>query len=168
MDALGQCLAVSHRFAASLLEFGLGPVQIAQLHQAAGQATRRRRRRWSSLTRSLALEAAPLGIKVNSVAPGPMATETAKQSDWYDDMVAALPTRRPIEPTEVADLVAFLCSPGNVSIAGENVIIERCRSDRLMDTAVPSCHPIEPVAPVTFVRPTVGRVAVAVGAGVVA
>ena len=76
-----------------------------------------------SLTRSLALEAAPLGIKVNSVAPGPMATETAKQSDWYDDMVEALPTRRPIEPTEVADLVAFLCSPDNVSIAGENVII---------------------------------------------
>lgn len=76
-----------------------------------------------SITRSLALEVAPLGIKVNSVAPGPMATEQAKQSDWYDGMVEALPTRRPIEPTEVADLVAFLCSPGNVSIAGENVII---------------------------------------------
>jgi len=76
-----------------------------------------------SLTRSLALEVAPLGILVNSVAPGPMATETAKATDWYEPQVADLPTRRPIEPDEVADLVAFLARSGNVSVAGENVII---------------------------------------------
>ena len=76
-----------------------------------------------SLTRSLALEVAPLGILVNSVAPGPMATEAAKQTDWYAPMVEALPTRRPIEPDEVANLVAFLADPANVSIAGENVVV---------------------------------------------
>ena len=76
-----------------------------------------------SITRSLALELAPLGIMVNSVAPGPMAADTARRADWYDDMVAALPTRQPIEPIEVAGLVSFLCSTDNVSITGENVII---------------------------------------------
>lgn len=76
-----------------------------------------------SLTRSLALEVAPLGILVNSVAPGPMATEAAKQTDWYAPMVAALPTRTPIEPTEIAELVAFLAAPTNVSIAGENIVV---------------------------------------------
>lgn len=76
-----------------------------------------------SLTRSLALEVAPLGILVNSVAPGPMATEAAKATDWYASMVSALPTRAPIEPAEVANLVAYLADPANLSVAGENVVV---------------------------------------------
>ena len=76
-----------------------------------------------SLTRSLALEVAPHGILVNSVAPGPMATETAKASDWYAPMVAGLPTRTPIEPVEVANLVAYLAAASNVSVAGENIVV---------------------------------------------
>ena len=66
---------------------------------------------------------APDGILVNSVAPGPMATETAKVSDWYGPMLAALPTRQPIEPAEVANVIAYLANPANVSIAGENVVV---------------------------------------------
>jgi len=76
-----------------------------------------------SLTRSLALEVAPDGILVNSVAPGPMATETAKVADWYAPMLAGLPTRQPIEPGEVANLIAYLSHPSNVSIAGENIVV---------------------------------------------
>jgi len=38
-------------------------------------------------------------------------------------MVAARPTRHPIEPDEIATLVAYLCSPGNVSIAGECIVV---------------------------------------------
>ena len=76
-----------------------------------------------SITRSIALEVAPLGILVNSVAPGPMATAAAKLTDWYEPMVASLPTRQPIEPEEVARLVAYLSHVDNVSIAGENIVV---------------------------------------------
>jgi NAD(P)-dependent dehydrogenase (short-subunit alcohol dehydrogenase family) len=76
-----------------------------------------------SLTRSLALALAPDGIMVNSVAPGPMATDQARATDWYEEMVGGLPTGKPIEPSEVARLVAYLCRVDNVSITGENIII---------------------------------------------
>jgi NAD(P)-dependent dehydrogenase (short-subunit alcohol dehydrogenase family) len=77
----------------------------------------------NSLTRSIAIAVAPKGIRVNAVAPGPMATDQARQTEWYEPMVAALPTGRPIEPEEVADVVAFLCRRDNVSITGETVIV---------------------------------------------
>src|SRR5712672_4017633 len=63
------------------------------------------------LTKSAALEAAPLGIRVNAVAPGP--TETAmldrltgtpdKKSAFY----AAIPLKRSAKPEEIADAVVF-------------------------------------------------------------
>lgn len=38
-------------------------------------------------------------------------------------MVAALPTRQPIEPDEIARLVAYLSHTDNISIAGENIVV---------------------------------------------
>ena len=76
-----------------------------------------------SLTRSFALAVAGDGVTVNSVAPGPLATETAKQMSWYKDAVKALPTGTPIEPSEIAETVAFLARPENKSITGENIIV---------------------------------------------
>jgi hypothetical protein len=38
-------------------------------------------------------------------------------------MVAALPTRQPIDPGETARLVAYLSSSDNISIAGEDIVV---------------------------------------------
>jgi hypothetical protein len=38
-------------------------------------------------------------------------------------MVAGLPTATPIEPGEIANLVAYLSADANVSLAGENIVV---------------------------------------------
>ncbi|WP_191486446.1 SDR family NAD(P)-dependent oxidoreductase [Pseudomonas sp. FEN] len=71
---------------------------------------------------SLALEVAPYGITVNSVAPGWIAT----QSSTAEEMTAAqyVPVGRAGRPEEVAAAVAFLASPESSYITGELLVVD--------------------------------------------
>ena len=64
--------------------------------------------------KALALECAPDGITVNSVAPGPTDTPLLEpDSPWRDPAyLAALPLRRLVRPDEVAATVEFLADEG--------------------------------------------------------
>ena len=75
------------------------------------------------LTRSLAREVAPRGITVNTVAPGFIATDMTNSLDdkQRDAMLSAIPSGRLGEPSEVADLVAFLASEPAGYITGETI-----------------------------------------------
>lgn len=70
-------------------------------------------------TRSLAVEVAPRGIRVSSVAPGPTDTPLlAPDSPWRDgSYTATLPLGRIVTPAEVAGTVGFLVEEGE-SLAG--------------------------------------------------
>lgn len=65
-----------------------------------------------SLTRSAAMEYAPLGIRINAVAPGRVVTDMMLSSGIANmaDVAATLPLRRMGHPEEVAAVVAWLAS----------------------------------------------------------
>jgi 3-oxoacyl-[acyl-carrier protein] reductase len=68
------------------------------------------------LTRALALELAP-DVRVNAIAPGLIATEMslAIPEEIRSKMVDAIPLGRMGEPSEVADVVAWLLRPGYIT-----------------------------------------------------
>jgi NAD(P)-dependent dehydrogenase (short-subunit alcohol dehydrogenase family) len=79
------------------------------------------------LTRSLALELAPLGIRVNAVAPGLIATERNEEAARLAERV---PLGRAGQPEEVAALVAFLCSDEARYISGVSYLIDGAAAQR--------------------------------------
>jgi NAD(P)-dependent dehydrogenase (short-subunit alcohol dehydrogenase family) len=75
------------------------------------------------MTRSLAMEYGPRGIRANGVAPGVVETEmwTANlaKPGVADAVLGVIPTRRVSTPEEVADTVVFLASDASRAITGE-------------------------------------------------
>jgi 3-oxoacyl-[acyl-carrier protein] reductase len=72
-------------------------------------------------TRHLAREVAPDGIRVNAVAPGPVATERFRALRTPEEtarMAASVPLGRVAEPEEIADIVLFLASDAAGFITG--------------------------------------------------
>jgi len=77
----------------------------------------------ASLARSWAAEYGPAGIRVNSVSPGPVYTNTVAR-EVFDELAATTVPGRVGEPEEVADLIGFLASPRASYITGTNVAID--------------------------------------------
>jgi glucose 1-dehydrogenase len=80
------------------------------------------------LMRDLAVELGPLGITVNNIAPGAIATpiNTALLNDKpkLDALLANIPLGRLGKPEDVAGLVAFLASDDAAYITGSTYVID--------------------------------------------
>jgi len=80
------------------------------------------------LTRTMAHELGPQGIRVNAVLPGAIATEKQKRlvntPEYRAEIMASQALKREIEPEDVARLVLFLASDDSSAITNQSYIID--------------------------------------------
>jgi len=81
-----------------------------------------------SLVRYLAVELAPRGIRVNAVSGGVVDTEALDYFPNKERMLAMgnerTPAGRLVEPDDIADAVAFLCSPQAKMVCGHVLVVD--------------------------------------------
>jgi len=80
------------------------------------------------LTKSLAVEWAPLGIRVNSISPGYINTEMTGnvREDWRQIWTDMIPFKRMGAPEELAGAVIYLLSDASTYTSGADLIIDGC------------------------------------------
>jgi NAD(P)-dependent dehydrogenase (short-subunit alcohol dehydrogenase family) len=101
----------------SVAAIGGLPGQVAYAASKAGQL---------GMVRTLAGETAALGITVNAILPGLVATEQvlAMPQEVRERVLQALPSGRLIEPREIAAAVAFLAGDEAAQINGQTLAVD--------------------------------------------
>ena len=92
-----------------------------RVHPFAGTAYATSKAALGSLTREMAADFGPHGIRVNAIAPGEI--DTAILSPGTDKIVETIPLRRRGATAEVADIIYFLCSPQASYVSGSEIHI---------------------------------------------
>jgi NAD(P)-dependent dehydrogenase (short-subunit alcohol dehydrogenase family) len=81
------------------------------------------------LTKSAALEYAPLGIRVNAVCPGPVETPMVKKAlvdapEHMAEVIKEIPLGRLGRAEEIASAVLWLCSPQAGFVIGHALVVD--------------------------------------------
>jgi glucose 1-dehydrogenase len=81
-----------------------------------------------SISRTLALELAPKGVRVNNIAPGmiatPMTEDRLEDPQKAEESKQRIPMRRPGEPQEVANVALFLASDDASYVTGSSYFVD--------------------------------------------
>ena len=96
---------------------GLGGAAAAFAYGATKWAVR-------GMTKSAALELAPVGVRVNSVHPGIIETAMLDEFERLEDVVARIPAGRTATADEVARLMLFLASDESAYCNGHEFVID--------------------------------------------
>jgi NAD(P)-dependent dehydrogenase (short-subunit alcohol dehydrogenase family) len=92
-----------------------------RVHPFAGSAYATSKAALASLTREMAADFGPLGVRVNAIAPGEI--DTAILSPGTDKLVEAIPLRRLGTPEEVAKAIYYLCTDQSSYVTGAELHI---------------------------------------------
>lgn len=91
------------------------------IHPFAGSAYSVSKAALSSLTREMAAEFGALGVRVNAIAPGEIATDML--SPETDALIPRIPLGRLGTPEEVAKAIHFLCSDESAYVSGTELFV---------------------------------------------
>lgn len=92
-----------------------------RVHPFAGAAYATSKAALASLTREMAADFGPMGVRVNSISPGEI--DTAILSPGTEKIVEILPLRRLGTPEEVAKSIYFLCTEASSYVTGAELHI---------------------------------------------
>ena len=93
-----------------------------RVHMFAGTAYATSKAALASLTREMAADFAPLGVRVNAIAPGEIKTEILSP-ETEELLVPTIPMRRLGTPEEVAKTIYFLCTEQSSYVNGAEIHI---------------------------------------------
>lgn len=93
----------------------------SSVHPFAGAAYSTSKAALASLTREMAADFGPLGIRVNAISPGEI--DTSILSPGTENMIKDIPMRRLGQPEEVAKAIYFLCTDQSSYVTGAELHI---------------------------------------------
>jgi NAD(P)-dependent dehydrogenase (short-subunit alcohol dehydrogenase family) len=92
-----------------------------RVHPFAGIAYSTSKAALAALTREMAADFGPKGVRVNAISPGEI--DTAILSPGTENIVAQIPMRRLGSPEEVAKAIYFLCTEQSSYVNGSELMI---------------------------------------------
>jgi NAD(P)-dependent dehydrogenase (short-subunit alcohol dehydrogenase family) len=93
----------------------------SRVHPFAGAAYATSKAALASLTREMAADFGPLGVRVNAISPGEI--ETSILSPGTEKIIPQIPLRRLGQPEEVAKAIYFLCTDASSYVSGAELHI---------------------------------------------
>lgn len=131
-NVLGILLSVKHEMRVMLAQ---GAGSIINLSSVAGQVGFAgasvyvaSKHAVEGITKTAALEGAAAGVRVNAVAPGPVATDMFERFVGSEDakagFLSAIPAKRAADPDEIAQTILFLAGDKARYLTGQSIIVD--------------------------------------------